>query len=144
MIIKQLISKLRQYRESIYQSFEYRGVAIMDLLDAISSNTSARSVVALSLNTLFRRNYSSVEKSIDQFSASRTTNDEKQQRLKLEQEHLHIITQQFPVLKKRQFAIGHEYSHLYREPTKIWIREQTWAMDRACQPARNNQTSTEN
>ncbi|MEW6737574.1 MAG: hypothetical protein AB1489_40205 [Acidobacteriota bacterium] len=100
MIIKQLIGKLRQFRELIYQSFEYRADAIMGLLDAIGSNTSASSVVALSLNTLFRRNYSSVEKSIDQFSASRTTNDEKQQRLKLAQEHLHIITQQLLVLKR--------------------------------------------
>ena len=88
MIIKQLISKLRQYRESIYQSFEYRADAIMDLLDALSSNISANSVVELSLNPLYLRNYSSVEKSIDQFSASRLTDDQKQQRLKLEKVHL--------------------------------------------------------
>jgi hypothetical protein len=77
MIIKQLTEKFRQFREAIYQTLEYRADAIMDLLDALSSNTSASSVVALSLNGLFRRNYSSVEKSIDQFSASRTSNDKK-------------------------------------------------------------------
>jgi hypothetical protein len=105
MIIKQLTEKLRQFRETIYNSFEYRADATMDLLDALSSNTSARSVVELSLNPLFRRNYSSVEKSIDQFSASRTTEDEKQQLLKLEKEHLGIITQHLPALKKRQFHL---------------------------------------
>jgi len=105
MIIKQLIEKIRQFRESIYQSFEYRADAIMDLLDALSSNNAANSVVELSLNPLFRRNYSSVEKSIDQFSASRITDDEKQQHLNLEQQHLKIITQQLPTLKKRQFHL---------------------------------------
>jgi len=105
MIIKQLISKLCQFRESIYQSFEYRADAIMDLLDALSSNISANSVVELSLNPLFRRNYSSVEKSISQFSTSRITDDEKQQRLKLAQQHLKIITQHLPALKKRRFHL---------------------------------------
>ena len=105
MIIKQLTEKIRQYRESIYQSFEYRADAIMDLLDALCSNTSASSVVALSLNTLFRRNYSSIEKSIDRFSASRITDDEKQQRLNLEKAHQEIITGHLPALKKRQFHL---------------------------------------
>jgi hypothetical protein len=105
MIIKQLTEKLRQYREAIYQSFEYRADAIMDLVDALSSNTSANSVVALSLNTLFRRNYSSIEKSIDRFSASRVTDDEKQQRLRLEQTHQEIITSHLPALTKRKFHL---------------------------------------
>src|SRR5207253_7701810 len=87
------------------ESIEYRADAIMDLVDAISSNTSANSVVALSLNTLFRRNYSSVEKAIDQFSASRTIDDEKQQRLNLEKAHLKIIAAQLPALKKRRFHL---------------------------------------
>ena len=33
-------------------------VELMDLVDALSSNTTARSVVELSLNLLFRREYS--------------------------------------------------------------------------------------
>jgi len=105
MIIKQLITKLSQFREAIYQTFEYRADAIMDLLDALSSNTSANSVVALSLNTLFRRNYSSVEKSIGQFSASRTADTEKQQRQNLEKEHLQIITANLPALNQRPFHL---------------------------------------
>ena len=105
MIIKQLTEKLSQFRESIYQSFEYRADAIMDLLDAMSSNSTAKSVVELSLNPLFRRTYSSVERAIDQFSASRITDDENQQRLKLEQEHLHSITQHLPALEKRRFHL---------------------------------------
>jgi hypothetical protein len=105
MIINQQDEKLIQFRESIYQSFEYRADAIMDLLDAVCSNTTANSVVALSLNTLYRRNYSSIEKSIDKFSASRITDDEKEQRLRLETIHQEIITPHLPALKKRKYHL---------------------------------------
>jgi hypothetical protein len=40
----------------------------MDLLDALSSNQTARSPVELSLNPLFRRNYSALYKAIEQFN----------------------------------------------------------------------------
>jgi hypothetical protein len=77
----------------------------MDLLDALSSNSGAKSVVELSLNPLFRRNYSSIEKSIDEFHVSRITEDEKQQRLNLEKAHLEIIAGHLPALKKRRFHL---------------------------------------
>jgi hypothetical protein len=105
MIINQLTEKVIQFRKSIYESLEYRADAIMDLLDALSSNTSASSVVALSLNTLFRRNYSSIEKSIDKFSASRITDDEKEQRQRLEQIHQEIITCHLPALEQRKYHL---------------------------------------
>lgn len=105
MLIKEQIEELRQFREAIYNSFEYRADAILDLLDAMCSNNAARSVVELSLNPLFRRNYSSVEKSIDLFSACRITDDEKQQRLRLEKEHLEIIAAHLPELKQRNFHL---------------------------------------
>ena len=39
----------------------------MDLVDALSSNTQARSVVELSLNTCFRRDYTSLFKAISAY-----------------------------------------------------------------------------
>lgn len=105
MIINEVMTKLREFRAAIYESLEYRADAIMDLLDALSSNSSAKSVIELSLNPLFRRNYSSVEKAISEFSASRITNDEKEQRRKLEQEHVTIIAQQLAALKERKFHL---------------------------------------
>jgi hypothetical protein len=39
----------------------------MDLVDALSSNTQARSVVELSLNPCFRRDYNSLFKSLDEY-----------------------------------------------------------------------------
>jgi len=43
-------TQLKQFREQVYQNFNKRADAIMDLLDALSSNSQARSVVELSLN----------------------------------------------------------------------------------------------
>jgi DDE superfamily endonuclease len=105
MVIKEQIEELRQFREAIYNSFEYRADAIMDLLDAVSSNTTAGSVVELSLNPLFRRNYSSVEKAIDDFFAADNKKAATLQRLKQEKERQEIIAAHLPELEKRGFHL---------------------------------------
>ena len=52
--------QLRRFRDLLYQHLNNRADALMDLLDALSSNTDASSVVELSLNPLFRRGHDSV------------------------------------------------------------------------------------
>ena len=47
--------EFEQFREKLYQSFNYRRDTVMDLVDAIAANTTARSPVELSLSPLFRR-----------------------------------------------------------------------------------------
>ncbi len=47
--------EFKQFREKLYQSFNYRRDTVMDLVDAIAANTTARSPVELSLSSLFRR-----------------------------------------------------------------------------------------
>jgi len=64
------LEQLKQFRQQLYSGLAYRGDTIMDLLDALSSNTTAKSVVELSLNPLFRRSYGSVYDGIQQFSQS--------------------------------------------------------------------------
>ena len=54
----ELIARFQQFRQDLYNGFEQRPDTLMDLLDAISSNSNARSPVELSLNALFRRDYS--------------------------------------------------------------------------------------
>ena len=54
------LEQLKQFRQQLYSSFACRGDTIMDLLDALSSNTTAKSVVELSLNPLFRSGYGSI------------------------------------------------------------------------------------
>lgn len=57
-------TQLTQFRERVYQNFNKRADALMDLLDALSSNNRARSVVELSLEACFRREHTSVFKAI--------------------------------------------------------------------------------
>jgi hypothetical protein len=54
------ITQLEQFRLEVYHSFDHRADATMEVLDALTGNTSARSVVELSLAPDFRRTYSSV------------------------------------------------------------------------------------
>ena len=66
-----MLTQLEQFRNELYTWFPHRADALMDLLDSLSSNTTARSVVELSLNPCFRRQYGSLHDSIEQvFSLS--------------------------------------------------------------------------
>jgi len=57
---------LQQFRDEVYQNFNNykRTDTLMDLVDALSSNTSAKSVVELTLNPQFQRTYSALNKAI--------------------------------------------------------------------------------
>jgi len=66
MIYQENAHQLTQFRQQVYQNFNKRADVMMDLIDALSSNTSARSVVELSLNPVFRRDYTSLFKAIEE------------------------------------------------------------------------------
>ncbi len=78
-----IITHMKQFRSELYQSFAYRADALMELIDALSSTTTARSVVELSLEACFLRQYSSVYTAIDKFfqvtDASKATEERRQQ-----------------------------------------------------------------
>ncbi len=61
---QKLIKQLTQFRQDLYDCFDARQDTVMDLLDALASNISARTPVELSLNPLFRRDYSALYKAI--------------------------------------------------------------------------------
>ena len=67
----QLQQDFKQFRDKLYQSFNYRRDTVMDLVDAIAANTTARSPVELSLSPLFRREYNALYKGIQEMN--RTT-----------------------------------------------------------------------
>lgn len=48
----ELIEKFQQFRQKLYQSFKHRRDSLMDLLDALANNLTARSIAELSLNPL--------------------------------------------------------------------------------------------
>jgi len=51
----------------VYQNFNKRADTLMDLLDALSSNTTAQTVVELSLSPFFRRDYSALFTALDEW-----------------------------------------------------------------------------
>lgn len=55
-----------QFRSGVYQNFAgcKRTDTLMDLVDALSSNTTAKSPVELTLNTHFRRSYTALNKAV--------------------------------------------------------------------------------
>ncbi|MEW5768659.1 MAG: hypothetical protein AB1797_13795 [bacterium] len=60
MNTKHYTTQLHQFRQELYSNLTYRPDATMDLIDSLSTNSKARSVVELSLSPFFRRSYSSV------------------------------------------------------------------------------------
>jgi len=59
-------NQLKQFRNEVYQNFNNckRSDTLMDLVDALSSNTTARTAVELTLNTHFRRHYTALNKAM--------------------------------------------------------------------------------
>ena len=59
-------TQLQQFREEVYQNFnnDKRTDTLMDGVDALSSNTTAKSVVELTLNPQFQRTYRALNKAI--------------------------------------------------------------------------------
>ena len=67
MIIVNYTGDFQSLRHKLYGSFEHRPDALMELLDALTSNPNARSVAELSLSPHFRRQYGSVFDAIDNY-----------------------------------------------------------------------------
>jgi hypothetical protein len=59
-MIETIVSKFQSFRNRLFRLFPYRAGATMDLIDTVSAETRADSVVKLSLSDLFRRKYSSL------------------------------------------------------------------------------------
>ena len=58
---------LTQFRKLVYQNFNKRADTLMDLVDALCSQTQASSVVELSLESCFQRSYSTIFKAMDAY-----------------------------------------------------------------------------
>jgi hypothetical protein len=61
-------TQLRQFRSSLYQNFDNRADALMDLVDAICSAPETESVVEYSLAACYRRSYSTIFKAINEMN----------------------------------------------------------------------------
>ena len=54
------LQEINNFRQQLYSSIHYRSDATLDLIDALCSNTTAKSPVELSLNPHHRRSYNSI------------------------------------------------------------------------------------
>lgn len=70
--VNEHVIQLKQFRQEVYQSFNKRADTLMDLLDALSSNTSAQTVVELSLSPFFRRTYSALFTALDEWQPEKS------------------------------------------------------------------------
>lgn len=96
-----MIPVLKTFREKMYLFFSARQDATMELIDALSSNTNATSVVELSLNPLHRRNYCSITRVIDEFYASTDADKKMTQNQKVTR----LISQHCIQQEKRHFHL---------------------------------------
>jgi hypothetical protein len=100
------LEQLNQFRQQLYASLPYRADATMDLLDALSNNTTAQSVVELSLNPLFRRSYNSVYDGIQQFfqpDYADTADTTVEERRTHEQQLMQLISAYLPAPQQQKF-----------------------------------------
>jgi hypothetical protein len=69
---EQTLTLLQQFRAGLYHSFRQRADAVFELIDALASDTQARSPVELSLSPAFRRQYASVYDGLDGWQDDKT------------------------------------------------------------------------
>jgi hypothetical protein len=103
MEIQAAISQLQSFRQALYQTLDARADATMDLIDALSTNISAPSVVALSLSPYFRFGYNSVYDATDSFFLPSEPEKADEERWELEKQHLRLIVDYLPEPTNRPF-----------------------------------------
>jgi hypothetical protein len=103
MDIQESISQLKKFRQELYDSFDHRPDALMELIDALSSTPNARSVVELSLSFLFRREYSSVHDAIAHLFQPSEAEKAQEERRAWEQKWVRLIASYLPEPQKRPF-----------------------------------------
>ena len=98
-----MTTDLEQFRLDLYEVLSHRRDALLDLIDAVASNTFARSVIELSLSPLFRRQYSSVPDAIDNFFQATGPELELAERRVQEQALMGLIGPYLPPPQTRPF-----------------------------------------
>jgi len=106
-VIIDFSTKFIEFRKKIFDLFKYRAGATMDLIDAITGQTTKESVVKLSLSDLFRREYSSINDAIKYLFRTKSSNLPEPSEEKKEQERVTevIIKELCPKLKVKKFHL---------------------------------------
>ena len=96
-------TELEQFRLDLYELLPYRPDGLLDLIDTLSSNTLARSVIELSLSVLFRRGHSSLPDAIDNFFQASGPETQATERQLWEQALMRLIGPYLPLPQARSF-----------------------------------------
>ena len=67
IMLESAVARFNTFRDRLHASFPKRRDALLELVDALAGNTSAKSPVALSLSPLFSRCYGSLHDAVDNF-----------------------------------------------------------------------------
>lgn len=97
--------QLSEFRKELYQSFPYRADAILDLIDALASNGSAKSPAELSLNSQFQRQYGSLYRAVDKFFNSTDPQKAEGERSEYQQKLMRIVGRQCSKPVERNFHL---------------------------------------
>lgn len=157
IILFENLKRLSDFRDELYLLFPKRADAIMDLIDAISSNTIAASPTELSLNPFFQRQYGSVHAAIKNFAATGKLDALQQTLLPIVTRNIpEPVTRPFyllagdatscsrpfsptlkdrgvqyapnPTLNNKPITIGHSYSALAALPEKATFNSPAWVI----------------
>lgn len=99
------IDHLTEFRQQLYDGFDHRADAMMFLLDAICSNTTASAVVQLSLNPVFDYSYNSVYDAIKNFFVPSDTAIANVERENQERRRIRLISNYLPDDKDDSFVL---------------------------------------
>ena len=99
-MLEEIVPVLKKFRDRIYRFFPSRRDAAMELVDALSSNKTATSVVELSLSPLHRRNYCSITRVLDEYMSVDAVVAKQQK-----QELTNLLSSLCPGLPSRKFHL---------------------------------------
>ena len=103
MSIKELNERFVKFRLGLYSTFVHYSDAIMNVLDALSGNQGASSVVELSLHPLFGRTYSSLARAIGGLFDSQASASVLRAQFEAEQPRHPLLASMVPPAKSRPF-----------------------------------------
>lgn len=98
-----LIAKFKNFRDNLYDLFPARRDAIINLVDSVAGNTTAKSPVELSLNSPFLRTYNSIYDAIENVFKASSPGKAQQERSHHQQRIVELVSKTLPLLNKRGF-----------------------------------------
>jgi hypothetical protein len=99
-MLEEIVPIFKNFRDRVYRFFPSRRDAAMELVDALSSNKTASSVVELSLSPLHRRNYCSITRVLDEYLSQDAVSAQQQKRLLTK-----LLSSLCPLVQQRRFHL---------------------------------------